>query len=291
MNSFVSSASSSRLLAAVLTCGVRRQDLGGSRRAAPASRPRASPRPRSRRGVPPSRRAAARSAGRSRRASRRRSRDRAEPTKPEIRSRSTGPSAWTPISSPSAKSSLSAVASSITTSFGPGPGALDERQRIEARVAVGDREAEVRRAAVDDRLAVVADQRGRVAVDAPLGLRRPPSQRRAPRRAATRRSVGSVTPLPSQRSNADLPVTTTFEPCADVGEDLVERLSIESVRTNVPLIIATPSTIASAVSAVRSFRPSRPLSAKTRHRRGPATGSLVVQGLERVQAARRAGRA
>ena len=36
---------------------------------------------------------------------------------------------------------------------------------------------------------------------------------------------------------------------------------IVSVRTYVPLIIATPSTIATAVSAARSLRPSRPLSA------------------------------
>ncbi len=36
---------------------------------------------------------------------------------------------------------------------------------------------------------------------------------------------------------------------------------IVSVRTYVPLIIATPSTIATAVSAARSLRPSRPLRA------------------------------
>ena len=35
---------------------------------------------------------------------------------------------------------------------------------------------------------------------------------------------------------------------------LPKAWSIESVRTNVPLIIATPRTIAIAVSAVRSFR-------------------------------------
>ena len=37
-------------------------------------------------------------------------------------------------------------------------------------------------------------------------------------------------------------------------------LLIVSVRMKVPLIIATPSTIASAVSAERSFRPARPFS-------------------------------
>ena len=39
---------------------------------------------------------------------------------PEMRSRSAGPAAWTPTSSPTAKSSLSAVDSSTTTSPGPG---------------------------------------------------------------------------------------------------------------------------------------------------------------------------
>jgi hypothetical protein len=36
-------------------------------------------------------------------------------------------------------------------------------------------------------------------------------------------------------------------------------LSIESVSTNVPLTVATPRTIAIAVSAVRSFRVRSPL--------------------------------
>ena len=77
------------------------------------------------------------------------------------------------------------------------PGALDERERVEARVAVRDAEAEVRRAAVDDRLAVVADQR-RGAVDAALGLR-DAVDRRAPRRAASTGKVGALEPLSSLR--------------------------------------------------------------------------------------------
>ena len=39
-------------------------------------------------------------------------------------------------------------------------------------------------------------------------------------------------------------------------------LPIESVSTYVPLTIATPSTMAIAVSAVLSLRPERPLTAK-----------------------------
>ena len=50
-----------------------------------------------------------------------------------------------------------------------GPGPTDERQRIERRIAPGDAEAEIRRSAVDDRLAVLPDQLG-LAVDAAVGL-------------------------------------------------------------------------------------------------------------------------
>jgi hypothetical protein len=71
--------------------------------------------------------------------------------------------------------------------------------------------------------------------------------------------VGSVTPLPSERSNADLPEMTTFDPWRTSVKIWSNALSIESVRTYVPLIIATPSTIARAVSAVRSFRENSPL--------------------------------
>ena len=74
--------------------------------------------------------------------------------------------------------------------------------------------------------------------------------------------VGSVTPLPSLRSKADLPVMTAFEPCRMSVKILSNAWEIESVRTYVPLIIATPRTIASAVSAVRSFLLSRPRMAK-----------------------------
>ena len=55
-------------------------------------------------------------------------------------------------------------------------------------------------------------------------------------------------------------------------------LSIESVSMNVPITIATPSTIATAVSAVRSFRPSKPFSAK---RTIAVDGTDAPQGAER----------
>ena len=169
----------------------------------------------------------------------------------------------------------------------PRPVALDERERVEDGVAVGDREAEVRRAAVDDRLAVVADEL-RFAVDAALGradIRRP----RAPWRAATRRGAGRTTPCPSVRSKADLPVITAVEPARDSVKIESNALSIESVRTYVPLTIATPSTIANAVSAVRSFRPSRPLSANLVTLRPRSSLVLECSRADSSLAARRAG--
>ena len=102
-----------------------------------------------------------------------------------------------------------------------GPGALHERERVEAGVAVGDAEAEVRRAAVDDRLAVVADQL-RLTVDAALGrldvgqtadLRQ---ERLVEGRCARARAFREV----ERRLAADHGVGAL----ADVVEDRVERL-------------------------------------------------------------------
>ena len=59
-----------------------------------------------------------------------------------------------------------------------------------------------------------------------------------------------------------MPLITAFEPWRTSVKIESKALSIESVSMNVPATIATPSTIAMAVSAVRSFRPSNPLSAK-----------------------------
>src|SRR5207253_4329231 len=50
----------------------------------------------------------------------------------------------------------------------PRPAARDEHERVERRVAAGDAEAEVRRAAEDDRLPLAVDERGRPR-DAALG--------------------------------------------------------------------------------------------------------------------------
>ena len=162
----------------------------------------------------------------------------------------------------------------------PRPRALDERERVEGRVGVRDREAEVRRAAEDDRLAVVADELGRVGVDAALGLARP---RAAPAPSASRDSskVGSVTPLPSLRSKADLPVMTAFEPCADVREDLVERL-VDRVRQDVG---AADHRDAEHDRERRQRRPQLPAQQARGWRSAP---SLVRDRLERVELRRAA---
>src|SRR5918994_24789 len=75
-------------------------------------------------------------------------------------------------------------------------------------------------------------------------------------------SVGELVPLPSLRSKADFPVITAFDPFLTSVKIESNALSMESVSMNVPATIATPRTIAIAVSAVRSFRPRIPLSAK-----------------------------
>ncbi len=67
-------------------------------------------------------------------------------------------------------------------------------------------------------------------------------------------------PEPSERSKADFPVIVASVPSYTLEKMASNALSIESVRTNVPLTIVTPRITASAVSAVRSFRPAMPFS-------------------------------
>jgi len=99
------------------------------------------------------------------------------------------------------------------------PGAVDERERVEARGAVRDAEAEVRRSPEDDRLPVRPDQVG-VAADVPLrrlDVRK--SLHLREQRLRDRRRVRAV--VGARRCLArDHRVRT--RPC--VGEDRVERL-------------------------------------------------------------------
>ena len=71
--------------------------------------------------------------------------------------------------------------------------------------------------------------------------------------------VGAFPLLPDEI--ALLPVITASVFWYTVVNTVPNAALIVSVNTNVPLTIATPSTIANAVSAARSLRPRRPRSA------------------------------
>ena len=255
MNAFVSFASSAACSAPVRTCvagGQDRADLGDELLRA---RRRLRRRPGSRRACPPCANSCC-AVGRSKPASVAPPIVATEPnlTMPgDLATARPGPRPATPIVSPTVKSFFAAVDSSITTSSGPGPGALDEGERVERRAASGSTlKPRFGRAAEDDRLAVLADQL-RLAVDA-ADRGRDARQRLDLRRAATRRTAA-----PSCRAVGEVERRLAGDrrrPCPGRRSVKIESnaLSIESVSTKVPLTIATPRTIASAVRAVRSFR-------------------------------------
>ena len=219
----------------------------------------ASRRPRSRRAARPCRTGAAPSGGRSRRASRRRS-SRPEPnlTIPEM------------LNCLDRPFRLNADRRAPTSRcFFDGRLLVDRRPRRGSRpacpstrvsglngdCAVRDAEAEVRRAAVDDRLRRSSPIRCAVAADAALGLRDVRAAR-APSASSDSSNVGvSDASVCDVGRTPTCRVMTTSEPWRTSVKIVSNALSIESVSTNVPLTIATPRTIAIAVSAVRSLRP------------------------------------
>ena len=111
-----------------------------------------------------------------------------------------------------------------------GPGALDEPQRVERRLALGDREAEVRSAPEDDRLVVLPDQRGRVAVDAALGLRDAVEPAHLVEQRVVERRLGDAAPVAQVEGR--LAGDDDVGALAHVGEDLVER-AVDRVRQHV----------------------------------------------------------
>ena len=256
-----------------LHLGVRGSAPGRSRDELLAASRRPRRRPRSRRAGPRGRAAPAPSGCRRRRTSRRR----ATSTSPywampdELELAASARASTMRTVSPTAKSSSSAVPASITTSSAPvGPAALVERERVEAPVARVEAEAEGRRAVRLDRPRRRAPTIfvGRSSSDA----RRPRSRRR--RRARTRSStssgMGGVCALvPWKLMSDSAPLTTASVPAYDSTKIVSNARSIVSVSTYVPLTIATPRTIAIAVSSERSLRPARPLSATLRHRCSP----------------------
>ena len=124
--------------------------------------------------------------------------------------------------------SLSAIASSIHFALSR-PVARHQRERVEDEVAAGNREAEVGRAAVDDRLAVLPDDL-RLAVDTALRRRNTRDLTR-PSASSDSSSSGFEVPCPSEMSKADLPLITAVEPARDSVKIESNALSIESVRT------------------------------------------------------------
>ena len=137
-----------------------------------------------------------------------------------------GPSAWTPTVSPISEVLLagSRLVDHDLARLRPRP--LDERQRVERRVALRDAEAEIRRAAVHDHLAVVSDEL-RLAVDASLRLRdaRHGAHLREQRFVEGRRRRARLVGQVERRLAADDGVRAL----ADVREDRVEGL-VDRVR-------------------------------------------------------------
>jgi hypothetical protein len=181
-------------------------------------------------------------------------------TMPETRTRSTGPSACTPMVSPTSKSSSAAVSLSIATSFGPGqsPSISVSGLKTESPFAM----EKPRFGAPPETTAFPSSPMSCVASESTL-----PSASATPGSPRTSSSSdssndGAATPCCSVKSNADFPEMTAFDPCLMSVKIRSNAWSIESVRMNVPLIIATPRTIAIAVRAVRSFLLSSPRIAK-----------------------------
>ena len=117
----------------------------------------------------------------------------------------------------------------MTTSPGPGQLPSTSVSGLKRESPFAMREAEVRRAAVDDRLAVVADQL-RLAVDAALG-RGDARDRAHLRRAATRRSSGAGDAALVREVEGRLAGDDGVEPWRTSVKIESNALSIESVRT------------------------------------------------------------
>jgi hypothetical protein len=173
-----------------------------------------------------------------------------------------GPRAATPIRSPTARFSSSATPSSIATSLAP------DGQLPSTRLSGLNRSYS---AAVS--MPNANDGAPPVSIGSPSGLSSlvwgsvtepvatsTPSTARTCSRAFS--GIGGASDCsPSKLMSAPLPLTTASVPAYDSTKIALNALSIVSVSTYAPLIIATPRTIAIAVSTVRNLRPARPRSA------------------------------
>ncbi len=148
---------------------------------------------------------------------------------PEILSWRTGPSAWTPISSPTLNPFLSAVAASITTSPSPGqaPATSVSGLNGESPFAI----EKPRLGAPPNTIAFPFRS-----INCVESLSTLPSAAATPSTPRTFSSSdwsngGAVAPEPPERSNAALPVTTAVEPWRLSVKIELKAWSIESVST------------------------------------------------------------
>ncbi len=146
-----------------------------------------------------------------------------------MRSVSTGPSTWTPISSPIAKSFFFATPESITTWSGPGHFPSTSRSGLNGESPSAIEKPRFGAPPKTIALPSLPISEVESLSTLPSAVPTPSSPRTSPRSDSG--SVGSLTPLPSERSNAALPVTTTSEPWRTSVKILSNALSIESVRT------------------------------------------------------------
>ena len=148
---------------------------------------------------------------------------------PETLSLSTGPSAWTPTTSPILKSSSFAVPLSITTSFGPG-----QSPSTRASGLNGDSPCAIAKPRLGaPPLTTALPSRPISVVESLSTLPSAAATPSTPRTVVRTLSgnAGAVAPLPSERSNAALPVTTALEPSRTSVKIVSKAESIESVRT------------------------------------------------------------
>ena len=170
----------------------------------------------------------------------------------------TGPSPATFTCSPTRKPSASAVLTSITTSFGPEAQSPSTSRNGLKRSSSGS---------------TPSPNVGLLPWIASPCLSRifawfasPDRSRIVPAAASTSGSAwirprisGETVALPvCDHSTSFLPLTTASVCSYELEKIESNAFSIVSVRTSVPLTIATPRTIATAVSAERSLRASRP---------------------------------
>ena len=196
---------------------------------------------------------------------------------PEMRNARVGPCAATRIVSPTAKSRDCAVSWSITTSSPP-----DAQAPVTSRIGLNrPASGSTPKPNVGLPLELIGSpsrSSSFACVELPTMSMIVPaaaSTSGSERTSATRSSSTVALPL-AEKSTSFFPVTTASV-CsyAELKTESKPR-AIESVRTNEPVTIATPRTIAREVRRVRSLRPARPLSATLRIS-APSSGGFAFR--------------